>query len=457
IARGFVGFQPEFLLEAASIFEKIGQRRLHPDVQIEKAVCALLLGRTEAATEVLQQSRDRKALDFIYQASKGAPDLLPGLCEFAKQWLQTEVLSEFRDLSKRRVTLTEYFADRNVQSALDRLAEAPAMRQRRRQPQRRPAALREVEAMPMASGYGQQFYPTQEAGSSERAMSPVMTVASQTVMQPSMATVSGGFSEAVPAGGGGTGNPSDRDEQHFVPYPGKKRRPRGRLLGRTAAAATPTANKVPGLVRPRQNLASWSLAVVGAAGVAIAVAGIWDASERQEAIPFSLEGEQLLVRLDAPPSILADVLMVETTAAAENPVVATREQAPAAVIEKWLSAKAKAYGPNADIAALGSVLTGVPLAQHQQWATELEQQGGYREFEHEIVPDTVRTLSQTSDRAVVEATVREVAIDRAQNGGNRAGVVLYKANLRVRYELAAAGAGVWKINAIKVQEKLSQD
>lgn len=461
IARGFVGFRPEFLLEAASILEKIGQRRPHQDVQIEKAVCALLLGRTEAATEVLRQSRDRKALDAIYQASKGAPDLLPGLCEFAKQWLGAEVLPEFRDLSQRRVSLAEYFADRQVQAALDRLAEAPAMRQRRRQPQRRPATLREAEAeaMPMASGYSQRFYPVREEGG-ERSTNAVATVAALSTagtMQPGMAGMpgsSGGFSETAPVGGGGAGSPSDRDEPRFVPFvPGKKRR-RARQHGPLPRPVA--ATKVPVLGLPQQILASWALAAVGAVGVAIAVAGIWGARTPQEEATVLREGEQLLVRLDAPPPILADVL-VEAAVAEASPVAPNAKEAPAATLEKWLTAKAQAYGPESDVAALGSVLAGAPLAQHQQWAAELERQGGYREFAHEIDPDTVRTLSQTDDRAVVEATVREVATERAHNTGNQAGVVLYEANLRVRYELVAAESGSWKISGIQVLEKLSQD
>ena len=480
MARGFVGFRPEFLLEAASILERIGQRRPHQDVQIEKAICALLLGRTEAATEVLQQSRDRRALEFIYQASQGAPDLLPGLCEFAKQWLQAEVLPEFRDLSQRRVTLTEYFADRQVQAALDRLAEAPAIRQRQRQPQRRRTAAPvpvEAEAMPVAVGQAfSTFYPhrdsvnrQQQRVSHERGTGAVAVATSvampgaaagQDMTVPGISTGvgngGGGFSESTGTASSSAGNPSDRDEPRFVPFVPARRR-RSRQSGRAAGAEQLLA-KVPVLVPQPRALASWTLAIVGAAGVAIAFAGMWDGRNRapEEAALPELVGEQLLVSLEAPPSVLADVLVAETASIAAPAAgdAAVQQQTAADAIGDWLAAKARAYGPEHDLSALAGVLAGAPLAQHQQWAAELERQGGYRKFVHDLAPDAMRTLSQTGDRAVIEATVRETATELAHQGENQPETVLYESNLRVRYELAASEAGVWKINAIQVLEKL---
>lgn len=469
IARGFAGFNPPLLLQAASVLERIGRRRPHQDVWIEKAICALLLGRTEAATVALQQSRDRQALDLIHKTSEGAPDLLPGLCKYAEQWLHTQVLPEFRDLSQRRVTLTEYFADRQVQTALDRMAEAPAIRPRAVVT---PAPV-EAEAMPMAAGQAYPvFYPDDRARSprlrergGDRAVAgtaAVMTAApagagGAAVTAAALSQSQGQSFSSVPGttlGGGGAGRSDDRSHQaDFVRFD-PNRRARRRAMSAWRAPGERLASVSPS----RQTAMGWALAFVGAAGAAIALTGVWSGREtpQKDATLPGLAGEQLLVRLDGPPSVLADALLAATAPVTAEPAVpATTQNTPAAAIAGWLDAKVRAYGPEHDLEALAEVLAGAPLAQHQQWAAELKRQGGYRTFAHAIDADTVRVLSQTGDRAVVEATVRETATDRASNGGNPAGIVLYDANLRVRYELGSSDGSTWKIDAIQVVKKLS--
>ncbi|XTZ19548.1 MAG: J domain-containing protein, partial [cyanobacterium endosymbiont of Rhopalodia fuxianensis] len=119
IARGFAGRQPAFIIEAKGILD--GLEKLQ-DVSLEKGICALLLGETQEAILALEQCEDEKVLTFVREQSRGAPDLLPGLCSYGQNWLQTEVFSHFRDFKIRTDSLEDYFADQAVQTYLEQLS-----------------------------------------------------------------------------------------------------------------------------------------------------------------------------------------------------------------------------------------------------------------------------------------------------------------------------------------------
>ena len=91
------------------------------DVHLEQAVCAVLLGQTEEASRSLELSQELDPLAFIREHSQGSPDLLPGLCLYAENWLQQEVFPFFRDLDQEPATLKDYFADSEVQAYLENL------------------------------------------------------------------------------------------------------------------------------------------------------------------------------------------------------------------------------------------------------------------------------------------------------------------------------------------------
>ena len=118
LARGFAEKCPSLIVQAKRWLEQLSH---HQAINIEQAVCALLLSQTEEANQVLEQSRPDEVLQTIQEKSDGSPDLIPGLCWYTKQWLETEVLTHFRDLSSHSVSLDDYFADENVQSYLDGL------------------------------------------------------------------------------------------------------------------------------------------------------------------------------------------------------------------------------------------------------------------------------------------------------------------------------------------------
>ncbi len=119
LARGFAEKSPAFIARAAEMLVQLGKRQ---DVYLEQAICALLLGQTEAANHALELSGESEALAFIREHSEGEPDLLPGLCLYGESWLETEVFSHFRDLDNHPVSLKEYFAEEQVQAYLGQLS-----------------------------------------------------------------------------------------------------------------------------------------------------------------------------------------------------------------------------------------------------------------------------------------------------------------------------------------------
>ena len=118
LARGFTQRQPELIRRAKQMLLRLGKRQ---DVYLEQAICALLLGQTEEASRALELSGEYESLAFIREHSASSPDLLPGLCLYSERWLQSEVFPHFRDLVEQEVSLKDYFADEQVQTALESL------------------------------------------------------------------------------------------------------------------------------------------------------------------------------------------------------------------------------------------------------------------------------------------------------------------------------------------------
>ncbi len=118
LARGFAQHQPSLIRRAKQMLLRLSGRQ---DVHLEQAVCAVLLGQTEEASRALELSQEYEPLAFIREHSQGSPDLLPGLCLYAENWLQQEVFPFFRDLDQETATLKDYFSDSAVQSYLENL------------------------------------------------------------------------------------------------------------------------------------------------------------------------------------------------------------------------------------------------------------------------------------------------------------------------------------------------
>ena len=126
VARGCSQGQPEHIQQAKTALTQLADKQ---DIQVEKAMCSLLLGQPGAAIQTLPLSRDQESLEFIQQYSEGAEDLVPGLFLYTERWLQQEVYPYFRDLADTHVSLQSYFNDEHIQAYLSALAPEPVSSQ----------------------------------------------------------------------------------------------------------------------------------------------------------------------------------------------------------------------------------------------------------------------------------------------------------------------------------------
>ena len=122
IAQGFAYRNPQSIYTAQQILQYRLSQRI--DVTIEQSICALLLGQTEEANQILATATESAALVVIRQQSQGLPNLLRGLCWYVESWLKDEAFPCFRDLVTSDPSLHAYFNDRDVQDFADRVPAA---------------------------------------------------------------------------------------------------------------------------------------------------------------------------------------------------------------------------------------------------------------------------------------------------------------------------------------------
>eukprot|EP00894_Picocystis_sp_ML_P002274 jgi/Pico_ML_1/52791/g3446.t1 len=114
------------LEDAERMLEKLARDAMGgaQDVHLERAICALLLGQPNQAQEyILQPGVDPDVLAFVRKNSRGAADLLPGLCVLAESWMDEVLFPRFRDTSSQYADLNEWFGDKGVALYLEWLDE----------------------------------------------------------------------------------------------------------------------------------------------------------------------------------------------------------------------------------------------------------------------------------------------------------------------------------------------
>jgi len=423
LAIGFSQRQPQMVAAAQVLFDHLATRQ---DVELERAICALLLGQTETALNAVERSDELEAIAEIRRDSRGAPDLLPGLCHYAERWLGEELFANFRDLRGTSTSLQAYFTTDAVAQSLvaaQMAAEAPAIATRQGQQQ-------DLAAVGTQARYGTQAATAVRSGRVATLERPL----------------------ALAAGGGGGG-----DSYAPVPPGSGAHRPSRRAPRRRSEfvrsggvadlppEATPLAPRPEG-TRPRRRgprratraTANRRLLALGAAGLAgIGVFGLLAVGAVRVAQQAwggpRLEGEQLAIRLDRP------VLELPPAEAAAVPVELDRDAARAA-IRTWFESKARAFGPEHELAALDAALAEPALSNWRSRAAQFAQQGLHQEFQHEIAD--LEILTQTGDRARVQVAVTEIAT--AYRGGQRVERSSYNSQLLVRYDLVRQPDG-WQI------------
>ncbi|MFN6499281.1 MAG: IMS domain-containing protein [Nostoc sp. DedQUE01] len=461
IARGFAQRQPALIRQARQMLVRLGNRQ---DVHLEQSLCALLLGQTEEATRVLELSQEYEALVFIREKSQDSPDLLPGLCLYTEQWLQHEVFPHFRDLANQQASLKEYFANPQVQGYLEALPNDaqttnesgvinPQLFQQPqtnnpRFPNNSTRTFRQFDRNPTPNPDLSET-PTKETPEYSN-FSPPRWNSSESV-KPEVTAAPPPTAERMTGGNNQNWNGSARAN---APNPNQKRRrrkptqpvsreriPDNRPRPRPRRRRRTFANTIEGKTRLVWRVFI-SLVIILVFWVLATTAFGWI---KNLFFPTPPKPDlQLFVQINQPP------VFIPEPSKPQSPEGALTNATAQEVIQTWLSTKAAALGPNHQINNLEQILTGSALSQWRLIAQQNRSDNRYRKYDHSLKIESVEKPELFSDRAAVEATVKE-ATQLYENGQFKSSS---NENLRVRYDLVRYGTK-WRIQSISVVDQIS--
>ncbi len=426
LARGFAEKNPAFIVQAKEMLVQLGQRQ---DVHFELAICALLLGQTEAANHALELSGESEALTFIREHSEREPDLLPGLCLYGESWLETEVFSHFRDLENHPVSLKEYFAEEQVQAYLEQLSASEESQEVTDSVADNSFTQIEKENI----NNQQSFRVESHAGESVTTGVGIIT----TIPKPQP------HCEATAFGVPGVLKPKTAPS----PRRGlKKKRSRRELIRQWLRRGVKRYNGLRGQfmrvgwikanARNPKLLVWLVLAVIFAGGsFGVVLSKLFGGPKT----PF-LKGEQLSIQLNQPavpipPRTVFDV----------QPKPLSKEEGKKA-IAAWLSAKSNAFGSRYEIDQLKTILVDPELKKRSESAKYLKQSDSYWEHQHNVTVLSVNNSGENT--ATVIAEVREKA-DLYKNGKLVKDKSYDKTFKKVEYNLVRQNSK-WLIAKIKV-------
>lgn len=431
LARGFAQHQPALIRRAKQMLLRLSGRQ---DVHLEQAVCALLLGQTEEASHALELSQEYEPLAFIREHSQGAPDLLPGLCLYAENWLQQEVFPFFRDLDQESATLKNYFSDNAVQSYLESLpldnersyqpavvsaqAKAIGTSETSRLSSRGPAVITD----PTISGKPSSLYTQTEQDNSMLSQlgsaGPVDTVGSTGFA--GRASIVDKISPMPPAQ---LGSDSSREEPGLTT-----------LRDRRNRRATPKWDRVALLIL------AGALCLGTVLFVLSRVVGFLTGRDSEPA----LTSEPLDTDINEP------VIEIEESPAAPD-VSDDAAGIAEATISAWLEAKRAAYAENKDTSDLESVLTGEALRGTQTDVEASAAENWYIDYVHDELEILSVEPEDPSEAEPLSVTARVVESATVYSDGSVSDRFSYTDELvTVNYDLVREGDR-WLIESARVE------
>ena len=462
LGQGFAGKQPELVLRAQRKLDYLSEKQ---DVTWEQAVCALLLGHTEKAISRVHKTQDTSKLNQILQHDPGSADLLPGVCFYSEKWLYEEVLAQFVDLVDTKLTLKEYFADREVQAYLNQLTPSTVLVMAE-------ATSTTSESIQQESSKDNSIGVLSRWRSlfNDKNLSQTVVSANQVIQNKATtnssatATIERGGNTAVkssnaaktsrsktkpkakhsrkPASNRRSGNPSKpRSASLSLPLEPKQRAVPASVMYKAQAQAKQkkiAKHKKSSSTRIKGWLFILGLIFgVGTLGY-IMTKLFLNPSQQTAKAEIAIAVSSPAIELPPPKPV------------AVKPKV-TFEQKSQKVVEQWLSSKSAAFGKNHKISELNTVLAEPLLTTWRDRAVAYQEGDFYREYQHQIKMRAAKINPNDPKKAVVEAEVKEVAqhyqsgqLDKAQS---------YDDNLLVRYQLIRQG-DKWLIQDAEVLKTL---
>jgi len=475
LARGFAQHQPALIRRAKQMLLRLSGRQ---DVHLEQAVCAVLLGQTEEASRALELSQELDPLAFIREHSQGSPDLLPGLCLYAENWLQQEVFPFFRDLDEEPATLKDYFADGAVQSYLENLplengGRSTALSEQPRARQSEGQTLETVGSS-VGSSTGNTIGSNAGMVGAGAGMVTVGAAAGTAGFEPAtFGTPSGSFSPpslgnrigtAGAAGAIGAAGAAGFAGGASIVDKISKMSPTGQLGGNNPSAAIgdPAGNEGGGVAHGlsalrerrgrRGGTPKWDrVALLILAGLFSLIAGLFLARQVWSVLRGVGNDTQGEVSEGPPLDVAVNepVIAIEDPSAAAGVATDDARGIAAATINQWLAAKKSAYSSEHDTSDLENVVTGQVLRATQDNVRFSENSGGYIDYTHGDVRilDVSPENAEGADRLTVQAEVVESA-DVYDRNGRDPGYSYANDTVSATYELVRDG-DQWLISDIE--------
>ena len=426
-ARGFAERRPALIRRAKLFLLRLGMRQ---DVYLEQSICALLLGQTEEASRALEHSQEHDSLAFIREHSQDSPDLLPGLCLYGERWLQNEVFPYFRDLSQKKASLKEYFADEEVQAYLEELPNEPepasqwvaaATKARGTEGYMEFAATAERSYARSANGHTPIGYGTSATATLD---APLTT--GNTGTPNNAGTAMPPVAERIGYGGDRPGSGGD---------------PRSPQASRESASSSRSRRPSRGRPSPRLDRMLFLVAIGVFAIVVLAslVSRISRAFTGGE-VPMLQQAN-----LNALPQRYTDLVVPPAPALDQAELTPELAQQ---VVETWLSAKAAALGESHTVEPLSEILVDPVLSRWISTAEGAIANNWYMDYEHVVEIENVEVSEETPDEAIVLAAVTETA--NFYSDGQLNLEESYDSALRVEYGLVRQD-DQWRIESMTVQ------
>ncbi|BAZ46793.1 heat shock protein DnaJ domain protein [Chondrocystis sp. NIES-4102] len=457
LGQGFTLKKPELILRAQRKLDVLADKQ---DVGWEQAVTALLLGHTEKAIRKLQSSSDSTKLEAVRQHTPENGDLLTGMYLYSEKWLKEDVLAQFIDLLDNPLTLREYFDDLKVQKYLELVPEkANSMtptslevaEKAPPRPQVNQATVKEKLLSSWRSLFSNQKVPTKKApvrqelvgagvhpikiNDSGRQVNPPKT---KTQSHPQVAS---NRIQNVPA-----------VESLKLPRPPQ---PKTKVVAsgikRQARNKTQGVPKKPVAVVRRRKLDKATL-IKGWLFILSLIFGVGSIGFIATKLFLSPNNKtastpQLAIAVAQPTIEIPTVAKKPVEVKPQVTFTDTSKQ----VIQQWLTSKSAAFGKEHQITQLDSILAEPLLSTWRERALAYQKENLHREYQHQITMRSAKIDPQDSNKATVEAEVREVA--QHYQSGKINQTESYDDNLLVRYQLIRKGEQ-WLIQNTEVIKSL---
>ncbi len=427
LAGGFAKKQPALISKAKDLLKRLIQRQ---DVYLELAVSCLLLGLTDEASKALSHSQEQETLAFIYEYSDDAPDLLPGLCLYGERWLQTEVFSHFRDLIGVELSLTEYFADEQVQKYLENLAtEPPSANEWERSESEEDQKFNLTEqSQKMIEKQKEKLRgkTLSDLGTKDRVSSETPITAKSATLQPPPASIT-----AIRQGSNlntGVLSPSLSQGQNLQNVQnGQKSQHKPITQSRNKRKEKISSKRRPYLSKQGKKRQETNLIKLGiGALLAFILLGLIYKVIQSIAFPNYYK-EPLMITLNQQVVPIPDPKappVEEDDSKLDNPKAQK-------VIQKWLDAKKVAFGKDYQGEELDKILVDPLLSKQKNRVASNQKSGTYYEYEHQIEVTSVKEDETDPLKVIVTANVKEIA--QSYKGGSKAGT--NTDDLIVQYDL----------------------